>query len=175
MGSPPAIDIRRLGPAELAAYKQLRDTMLREHPDAFTSDASEAATLAPQAYFGRLGLDRPEGGVFTLAAWRGAELAGAVSCERDARLKVRHTVHLNAMMVRRAHAGRGIGRALLSAALDACRAAEGVAQVTLSVTAANATAVRLYESAGFVRYSSLADAIRVDGRPLAKDQMVRVL
>ena len=170
-----AIVIRRLERSELAAYKQLRETMLRGHPDAFSSDAGEAEALAPDAYLGRLGLDRPEGGVFTLAAWAGADLAGAVSCERDRRLKVRHIVHLTAMMVRPDHAGRGIGRALLVAALDACRDAEGVVQVTLSVTAHNATAVRLYERAGFVRYASLERALRIGDRYVTKDQMVRVL
>ncbi len=149
--------------------------MLREHPDAFSSDAAEAAELGPEAYLGRLGLDRPAGGVFTIAAWQGAELVGAVSGEREARRKVRHIVHLTAMMVRAPHAGRGIGRALLLAAFDACRGAEGVERITLSVTSTNVAAVRLYESAGFVRYGSLPDAMRVGDRRLTKDLMVRAV
>ena len=169
------VEIRRLGTGELADYKRLRDTMLTACPDAFSSDAGEAAALGPDAYRGRLGLDRPDGGVFTLAAWCGDALVGAISGEREARVKVRHTAHLTAMMVLPDFAGQGIGRRLLHAALDTCREAQGIAQVTLSVTSTNATAVRLYESAGFVRYASLADAMRIDGRSLTKDQMVRVL
>ena len=45
-------------------------------------------------------------------------------------------------------------------------------QLTLSVTASNATAVRLYESAGFTRYGTLPRAIRVGSRFLDKDLMV---
>ncbi len=172
---PPAIDIRRLTVADLPAYKRLRDAALLAHPEAFSSDAGEAAAAPPEAYRGRLGLDRPEGGVFTLAAWHGDTLAGAVSCERDTRVKIRHVVHLTAMMVDGTLVGRGIGSALLAAALEACREADGVEQVTLNVTASNVAAVRLYERCGFVRYGSLERAMRLGDRYVTKDQMVRVL
>ena len=78
--------IRRLVPAELVAYKRLRDQCLDDHPDAFTSDASEARGRDAASYLDRLGIGRPEEGHFTLGAWRGETLAGAVSCERERRI-----------------------------------------------------------------------------------------
>jgi len=163
------VTIRRLVPADLAAYKALRDHMLAAHPESFTSDP--APERAPESYLSRLGLQCPEGGEFTLGAWQFGRLVGAVSCERDARTKVRHIGHIIGMMVRAETRGLGIGRALLEACIAQARAADGLAMLTLTVTAGNAAAVRLYERAGFVRYGRLPRAILVDGAYHAKDQM----
>ena len=133
-------------------------------------------SLRPAAsYAPRLGLDRAEGGPFTLGAFRGAVLVGAIGCERDARAKVRHIGHHVGMMVRADQQRRGLGRALLDAALAEARRADGLVLLTLSVTADNQAAIRLYERFGFVRCGSLPRAIRVDGGYHAKDQMVRLL
>ncbi|MCH8857355.1 MAG: GNAT family N-acetyltransferase, partial [Proteobacteria bacterium] len=84
--------------------------------------------------------------------------------------------HLIGMMVADTHRGRGIGRALLAAAITRLRATPGLAQVTLSVTAGNQAAIGLYESQGFERYGRLTDAIRLpDGRRLDKELMRLVL
>ena len=161
--------IRRLVPADLPAYKALRDEMLAAHPESFSSDP--APERAPDSYLARLGLQRPDGGEFTLGAWQLGQLVGAVSCERDPRTKLRHIGHVIGMMVRRETQGAGIGRALLAACVAEARAADGLVMLTLTVTAGNAAAVHLYERAGFVRYGRLPRAILVDGVYHAKDQM----
>jgi ribosomal protein S18 acetylase RimI-like enzyme len=172
-----AIELRRLQPDDLAAYKQLRDAALADDPAAFTSDADAERRKPPESYLARFGTDAPLGGVFTLGAWRtsgdGAnELVGAVSCERDLRVKVRHIGHIVGMMVRRDVRGLGLGRQLVAACIADARRADGLEMLTLTVTASNASAVRLYERAGFVRYGTLPHAIKVDGHYHAKDQMV---
>lgn len=163
------VTIRRLVPADLPAYKALRDEVLATHPEAFTSDA--APERSPDSYLSRLGLQRPEGGEFTLGAWQIGELVGAVSCERDPRTKVRHIGHIIGMMVRPGTQGLGLGRKLLDACIEEARAADGLVMLTLTVTAGNAAAVRLYVRAGFVRCGRLPRAILVDGVYHAKDQM----
>jgi ribosomal protein S18 acetylase RimI-like enzyme len=167
------VTIRRLVPADLAAYKALRDEVLATHPESFTSDA--APDRPAESYLSRLGLHRPEGGEFTLGAWQLGNLVGAVSCERDARAKVRHIGHVIGMMVRTETQGLGIGRALLEACIGHARAADGLVMLTLTVTAGNASAVRLYERAGFVRFGHLPRAILVDGVYHAKDHMTLLL
>ena len=169
------IAIRRLVAADLPAYKALRDEALAAHPQAFTSDASETIAKLPESYLPRLGLGRPEGGHFTLGAWAGTTLVGAVSCERETRVKVRHITHLIGMMVSTAAQGRGIGSALLQACLLELRNAADLEMVTLTVTQGNAAAVRLYERAGFVLYGCLPRAIRTDDVYHAKDHMVLTL
>ena len=170
-----AVEVRRLQSAELAAYKALRDATLADDPSAFTSDAETESRKAPDAYLPRLGLDAPLGGVFTIGALRDGMLLGAVSCERDMRIKVRHIGHIVGMMVRTDQRGRGIGRLLVDACVAEARRGAGVEMLTLTVTASNAGAVRLYERAGFVRYGSLPHAIKVGDRYHAKDQMVLML
>ncbi len=166
----PELTIRALAEHELGAYKALRDHALAHHEEAFTSDAATEALRGAQSYRARLG-DGVEGS-FTLAAWHGDRLVGAITCERDLRSKVRHTGHIVGTMVASDQQAQGVGRALLAALLARAAADDELHQLTLSVTAGNRAAVRLYESAGFTRYGSLPRAIRVGGRFHDKDLML---
>ena len=169
MPLPPELQIRALVEADLAAYKALRDHALAHHEEAFTSDALTEASRTLQSYRSRLG-DLIDGG-FTLGAWRGDRLVGAITCERDPRSKVRHIGHIVGTMVASDQQAQGVGRALLNALVARASADDELHQLTLSVTASNSAAVRLYESAGFARYGSLARALRVGGRFLDKHLM----
>ena len=156
-----AVPIRALIAADLPAYKTLRDEMLFAHPEAFTSDAAEEVAKEPADYLQRLGLDRRERGHFVLGAWRGERLVGAIGLERDHRRKGRHIGHVVGMMVRPEARGRGIGRELLEGLIGEARRTEGMELLTLTVTAGNAAAVGLYETAGFVAYGLLIRAIKL--------------
>ena len=170
-----AVSIRRLVPGDLSAYKALRDTLLASDPESFTSDARDEAAKSASSYQSRLGLDHPEGGHFLLGAWRASSLVGAIGCEREWRRKVQHIGKVIGMMVRRDERRAGVGRALLDACVAQARRAEGLEMLTLTVTAGNERAVRLYEGAGFVRYGTLVRAIRLDGRYLDKHLMALTL
>ena len=172
---PEPVSIRRLVPADLGAYKALRDTLLASDPESFTSDARDEAAKAASSYLSRLGLDRGEGGHFLLGAWRANSLVGAIGCEREGRRKVQHIGKVIGMMVRRDERRAGVGRALLDACIAEARGAEGLEMLTLTVTAGNLRAMRLYEGAGFIRYGTLARAIRLDGRYLDKHLMALTL
>ncbi|CAM4118925.1 GNAT family N-acetyltransferase [Roseateles saccharophilus] len=167
------LSIRPMLEPDLLAYKALRDSMLAAHPEAFTSDAETESQRDLASYRSRLTSNTT---LFTLVALDGGRLIGALTCEREPRRKVQHIAHLVGMMVGDSHRGRGIGRALLADTLERLHATPGLAQVTLSVTATNQTAVGLYESQGFERYGRLPDAIRLpDGRRLDKLLMLRRL
>lgn len=164
--------IRTLVADDLPAYKALRDEMLALHPEAFTSDAPTERARPAAAFLPRLGIDKPAGGQFTLGAWQGDRLVGAISCERDMRLKVRHIAHIVGMMVRPEARGHGVGKSLLAACLAKARATPGLELVTLTVTSTNGTAVRLYEAAGFRRYGQLVHAMKLGDTYLDKDLMI---
>lgn len=163
--------VRPLVEADLEAYKALRDHALAHHEEAFTSDAATEALRTAQSYRARLGTPPSDSGGFTLGAWRGERLVGAITCERDPRSKVRHVGHIIGTMVAGDQQGQGVGRALLDALVARASADDELHQLTLSVTAGNAAAVRLYERAGFVRYGTLARAIRVGQRFFDKQLM----
>ena len=172
---PSPVLIRRLEPVDSAAYKELRDEMLAAHPEAFTSDAASERQRGAESYLSRLCMDRFSGGQFTLGAWQGECLVGAISCERDLRVKVRHIAHIVGMMVR-ANAGcAGIGGALLRECINLTRCADGLSLLILSVTAGNVPALRLYERAGFIRYGRLPHAICIDGCFHAKEYLALTL
>ena len=156
------VAIRPLEAPDLPAYKLLRDDMLFAHPEAFTSDATEERVKEPADYLQRLGLDRRERGHFVLGAWRGGRLVGAIGLERDRRRKGRHIGHVVGMMVRPEARGQGVGRELLDALIGEARRSEGTEMLTLTVTASNTPAVRLYETSGFVAYGTLVRAIRLE-------------
>lgn len=163
--------LRPMGAADLAAYKALRDAALAERPGAFTSDAETELRRPAETYLARLAGPADGGWPFTLTAWFGERLIGAVTCERDARVKVSHIGRIVGMMVEPEARGRGIGRALLDACIARARE-RGLLMLTLSVTSDNAAAVELYASMGFVRYGRLERAVRVGTRFHDKDLML---
>ena len=168
--------IRPMLEPDLLAYKALRDAMLSGHPEAFTSDAETESRRDLSSYRSRLAGGSNGATLFTLVALDSNRLVGALTCEREPRIKVQHNAHLIGMMVADTHRGRGIGRALLIAAIAKLKGTPGLAQVTLTVTSTNRAAIGLYESQGFERYGCLPDAIRLaDGRRLSKDLMRLVL
>lgn len=167
----PAVEIRALGPDDAPAYKALRDAMLAAHPDAFTSDAEAESMKAASHYLARFAASCGGLAPFTLGAFADGRLVGAVTCDRDPRVKVRHIGHVTGMMVTAAMQGRGIGRALLQACIARAHEDPGLVKLTLNVTSANAAALRLYKSLGFRRYGRLERAIRVGDRYHDKDHL----
>jgi ribosomal protein S18 acetylase RimI-like enzyme len=173
---PLGCDLRLLKVEHLEAYKALRDGMLAAHEEAFTSDAASELARPADSYRNRIGqiCDTGAGGsaLFTVTAWMGPSLVGAVSCEREPRAKVQHQAHLIGMMVADGAQGLGLGRALLHATLRLLAAEPSVELLTLSVTRNNHRAVSLYASMGFERYGRLPRAIRLtSGDYLDKDLM----
>jgi ribosomal protein S18 acetylase RimI-like enzyme len=169
------VSMRPLVAADLPAYKLLRDDMLSAHPEAFTSDADAEKPKAASDYLYRLGLDRRDGGQFLLGAWRGERIVGAIGCERDARVKVRHIGHVVGMMVRAEARRCGVGRMLLEALVGEARRCEGLEMLTLTVTSTNVAAIRLYEASGFIGYGALPRAIKVASIYFDKLHMVLAL
>ena len=81
---------------------------------------------------------------------------------RPKRSRVRH-VGVFGISVARSHWGLGVGKGMCTAMLATARAV-GVTKVNLEVREDNVSAIRLYESVGFVREGKSARALRIGDR-----------
>jgi ribosomal protein S18 acetylase RimI-like enzyme len=151
------MNIRRLSADDAQAVRAVRLEGLKNHPENFGSAYEEE--MAHPIEWWRVRMERPAGAGF--GAWIDGELAGIISVGQEQDIKHRHQGTIGAFYVRPAFRGRGVGDALMKAALE--EAAKRVEHVTLTVTASNAGAVRLYERNGFMTVGRLVASIRVDG------------
>ncbi|MBB3409724.1 ribosomal protein S18 acetylase RimI-like enzyme [Rhizobium sp. BK316] len=101
------------------------------------------------------------GGNVHLVALDGGELVGWCDIRRHFFPSRAHCGALG-MGLLPDYRGRGLGRRLIAAAIEAAREA-GMIRIELGVHADNARAIRLYESVGFVREGVSRDAFCVDG------------
>jgi ribosomal protein S18 acetylase RimI-like enzyme len=83
------------------------------------------------------------------------------------------TAHLVQLSVRPYLQGRGIGRALLAAALDAAHAS-GHSAMTLLVSEDNVRALRLYQESGFVERGTFVSLRAVSDEPAAASAASRI-
>ena len=102
-----------------------------------------------------------ERGVHLVAVDAAGEVVGWCDIARHEREGFRHGGRLG-MGLLPGFRGRGLGRALMSAALDAARALD-FERVELEVFASNARALALYEALGFVREGVRRRARKLDG------------
>jgi len=103
------------------------------------------------------------------------EIAGYVRLNPASRFSSSdHVLTINGIAVDPALQGRGIGRALIEAAVAEARR-RGVRRLTLRVFSPNERARRLYESAGFVVEGVLREEFFLDGRYVDDILMALVL
>lgn len=89
------------------------------------------------------------------------EWIGMLGFRVDALHRRRHVGFLWGMYVRRPHRGQGLGAALLDTAIAHARGHVTILQ--LAVGAANASAIALYERAGFAIYGTEIGTLLRDG------------
>lgn len=146
--------IRRLGPADVAAYRTLRLEALRSHPEAYSS-SFEDELKEPTAFFARR---IPS----IFGCFVGDTIVGTASLVVATGLKLRHKGLVVGVFLDPTHRGRGLARALMEAVIEAARA-DGLVALRLGVTIGNEPAERLYRALGFRQYGVEVDAIRVGG------------
>lgn len=158
---PPGLRLALMTPAQLGAFKALRDEGLRLHPEAFDADIELEQSRQPESYIGWLGLSEPLGGTFLIGAWAGHDMVGMVGLERRSLPKLRHSADLNSMMVTPAYVRQGIGGRLIDECIEQARQAPGLELITLKVSTINPAVIRLYERAGFKPCGIVPHAVRL--------------
>jgi len=164
--------IRILTVHDAADFVALRSAGLREAPLAFASSPEDPR--APDLAAARALLEEaPESVV--LGGIEGARLVGLVGVRRDQHVKAGHKAHLWGMYVAPEARRRGVGRALLEAALAHAASLPGVELIHLGVTGAADAARALYTQAGFVAWGRESDALRFEDASTDQWHMVRRL
>ena len=145
--------VRRLLPADAAAYRALRIEGFATHPMDFRySVADEEATSIADA-------ERRLAESFVAGAFADEELVGIGGWTRFAGEKLHHKGLLWGMYVRPTARGSGAADAIVRAIVDA--AAREVRLLVLTVAEHNGRARRLYERWGFAEYGIEPQAYRV--------------
>jgi ribosomal protein S18 acetylase RimI-like enzyme len=162
-----AIAIRRLSPASRDDYRKIRLEALRASPEAFGSTYELEAQRPIEAFAERLA------GSIVFGAYLGDEIVGMVGIAGGQGPKERHKAFLWGMYVRADMTGKGVGRALVEAILEAAPA--GIEQITLAVVKENAAAQALYQRLGFTVYGAEPRALKIGDHYADEILMVKFL
>jgi ribosomal protein S18 acetylase RimI-like enzyme len=162
------MEVRVLAEGDAAEYQELRLRALREHPDAFTSSYEEDR-LKPLAWARARIVGTPDD--FVLGAFADGKLVGILGMSVEPRQKIRHKGHVFGMYVAPEHAGRGVGRKLMTACIERARRIAALEQLQLTVTESNGRAKSFYEQAGFRSFGVERNAVKIGERYVDKCHM----
>lgn len=165
--------IRRLEPADAAAFRALRLLGLVECPLAFAASPEDEADEPVDAVAARLA-DDAHGRVFGAFTDDG-ELVGVVGLGRERMRKLAHKAMLWGLYVAPEARRQGVAQALVKHLLAEAATWPGLRQVTLGVHAGNHAARALYESCGFIAWGTEPAAAWVEGELHDETWMVRWL
>ena len=132
----------QLGVEDVEAFRILRLESLDLHPDCFCADPDLVKAQTAEQW-----TDALKRGTW-FGVRKDGELVAIAAFTRPSSKKLDHTGELSGMYVRPDVRGSGIADTLVRKIID--HAVEAVQQISLSVNANNARAVKLYERHGFV-------------------------
>ena len=154
------MEIRPLTKADASAFHALRLSALRECPEAFGSSFEEESDIPIAVVSDRIAATANH---CLFGAFDQADLVGCIGLRRETKRKLAHKALVWGMYVAPSYHSKGIGRQLLAEALQLAESMAGLRQVKLSVTAANAAAITLYESMGFRSFGVELNSLLLDG------------
>lgn len=159
MALPNGYAVRAITPDELDAWWDLRLRSLRDHPDAFGGDYASALGRGPDYLRGGL-VDGAVERLFAAFTPDGVLVAQLRTVAGTG--KRSHIAMIISVATDKDHRGRGLQKALIRLAVDHCRSFPEIRQVHISVNAENASALAVYEGAGFVAWGREPRALRTE-------------
>lgn len=155
------ISVRTLTADDAQTFVALRLSGLKSAPSSFASSYDDEKDRSPDELAQRL-IATENDAVFG-AFDEHHRLVGIAGVRRDGLRNYRHKAWLWGVYVDPGHRGTGVSRALLAEAIRFAQNIAGVTQVNLTVTAANAVAIRVYQSLGFREFGKEPASLFVDG------------
>jgi ribosomal protein S18 acetylase RimI-like enzyme len=161
------MEVRRLTVDDAGALVALRRIALDQEPLAFS--ASPEDDVASDIDQVRRFLAEVETNA-TFGAFDPG-LVGLVGIVRASKAKERHRAHIWGTFVLADHRGKGLGEALVRAAIETASAWPGIEQIDLGVGEALEPAHRLYEKLGFERWGTEPASLSYYGRTWDEHRM----
>lgn len=165
------MEIRILRAEDAKFYRELRIEALTLAPDAFGATLEDALNKPVEQTAERLSSHSAA----TFGAFVGGRLLGNMTLVRQTATKLQHRANVVAVYVTPSARGRRIANRLIEALIEHARSLEGLEQLYLAVATENQAAVELYKRAGFKRYATEYRSMKVDGRYIDEDLMVKYL
>lgn len=168
--APPQIQL--LTASDIPVFRALRLDALRQHPEAFIPTYEEERSADPAFIAARFRNDWISDGNFILGAFREGRLVGAIGVRRWSRHKQRHRATVWLLFTDPSVRGQGLGRELLTAAIERCQHDRELELLHLSVGVESGAARNLYARVGFRSYGVEPKAIKLAGRYIDVELMV---
>lgn len=160
--------IRLLGAADLATFRQIRLEALRLDEGSFASSLADWLRLDEAAWLERL----TQNAVFV--AFRGGEPVGIMGLARQRSSKMTHRATIIMVYVRKSERGSGLAAKLLRT-IEAFALSQGIQQLELTVSGENSVAQRFYRRAGYTDIGRIPAGVINDGREIDDILMFRRL
>ena len=165
------MNIRKLTAEDATAYRELRLEALLDSPDAFGATYEDALNRPVEKTAERLADEYTP----TFGAFEDGALVGNMTLIRNPSKKMNHRGSIVAVYVKASVRGKGVANFILEALLEYARNWGGLEQVYLMVVSDNEPAIKLYRRFGFEKYGTEYRSMKVDGRYIDEDLMVKFL
>lgn len=166
------MEIRQLNSKDAEKYLTIRHEALQNSPDAFASSYEEEKDQPVEKYKNRF--QTPQNS-FTFGTFEESQLVGVITLVKEQLFKLRHRANIVAMYVIPEKRGKGIGKALISKAIQMADSLEDIEQLYLTVVTTNEPAKRLYSSIGFEVFGKEKRALKFDNTYYDEEHMVLIL
>lgn len=156
------MEIRLLKSTDAKSYWDLRLEALQLNPEAFATNYEEAVRRENPVESVAKNLSSK--GNFTLGAFNNGELIGVVTLLQETSLNLRHKANILAMYVNPNMRGLGVGKELLSEAINKAKTIETIEKLNLTVVTTNEKAKKLYMKLGFKVFGMEEKALKISGK-----------
>ena len=158
------MEVRILTEADGEAFWNIRLRALRDDPESFGSSYEEILErgIAGATQSLRKRDTSPDDATF--GAFEGGTLVGIAGFRREEEVKKRHKGVIWGMYVPREMRGKGIGKALLQAAIAYAKTLPQLEQINLAVVLTSREARQLFISLGFETYGLERHALKLHDR-----------
>jgi RimJ/RimL family protein N-acetyltransferase len=165
------MDVRILTEADAGAFWNIRLRALRDDPESFGSSYEEILERGIAGATQSLRKRDTAPDDVTFGAFDGETLVGIAGFRRGEEVKKRHKGIIWGMYVPREMRGKGIGKALLEAAIAHAKTLPQLEQINLSVVLTSREARHLFISLGFETYGLERRALKLRDRYFDQELM----